>query len=139
MKGDAVILEYPVYGQKGIAAKSNTPGGRSGSASWLDGSGNIWLMGGNGISQSLVSAQLNDVWKYDPLINSWTWVNGDSTGNKTIVYGRLGVEYWMNDPGSRAGSLHWKDQEGNFWIYGGGVSTGTALWRYKPATNQWTG
>ena len=35
-----------VYGALGVPAAGNTPGGRNGSASWTDSSGNLWLFGG---------------------------------------------------------------------------------------------
>ncbi len=37
-----------VYGTKGVAVAANVPGGRHGSVSWTDASGNLWLFGGTG-------------------------------------------------------------------------------------------
>jgi beta-lactamase regulating signal transducer with metallopeptidase domain len=33
----------------------------------------------------------NDLWKYSPLANQWTWVSGNNTVNVTGVYGTKGV------------------------------------------------
>ena len=48
------------YGTLGTAAAGNIPGARVGSATWTDGSGNVWLFGGVGYGGS----------EMDP--NSWT-------------------------------------------------------------------
>jgi hypothetical protein len=45
------------YGTLGVAASTNTPGGREGSVGWSDASGNLWLFGGN---------EYDDLWKYKP-------------------------------------------------------------------------
>jgi len=56
-----------VYGTKGTSAASNLPGGRFSSSTWIDGSGNLWLFGGNGFDSAATSTNaLNDLWKYQP-------------------------------------------------------------------------
>ena len=55
-----------VYGTEGTAAATNTPGGRDGSVSWVDASGNLWLFGGNGHDSTGASGELNDLWSYTP-------------------------------------------------------------------------
>lgn len=55
-----------VYGTLGVAAVGNTPGGRSGAASWIDSSGNLWLFGGGGYDSTRTNGFLNDLWKYQP-------------------------------------------------------------------------
>ena len=57
------------YGSLGVAATGNIPGGRLGSVSWTDASGNHWLFGGyaldDGNTSELVSEQyLNDLWRF---------------------------------------------------------------------------
>jgi hypothetical protein len=138
MTGDAVIFEYPHYGEPGKPSKENTPGARKESLSWMDESGNYWIMGGTGINQALEQSVLNDLWKYDPVSNIWTWISGDSIGNIPASYGIRGVADKMNNPGSRNGSPCWKDPTGNFWLYGGGLSIANDLWRYEPGLNRWT-
>jgi N-acetylneuraminic acid mutarotase len=51
-----------VYGALGIAAASNTPGGRSGAVTWADGNGSFWLFGGFGFDAEGHSSALNDLW-----------------------------------------------------------------------------
>ena len=48
MSGSDEPAGYGVYGTRGIAAPGNVPGARSGSVSWTDASGNLWLFGGIG-------------------------------------------------------------------------------------------
>ena len=45
-----------------------TPGGRSGSTAWVDGSGQFWLFGGQGYDSTSTSGNgnLNDMWRYVP-------------------------------------------------------------------------
>jgi hypothetical protein len=37
-----------IYGNMGVPSQSNTPGGRSGSISWVDTEGLFWIFGGGG-------------------------------------------------------------------------------------------
>jgi N-acetylneuraminic acid mutarotase len=135
-----------VYGTKGQADPSNQPGARSGSISWIDNSGNLWLFGGNGYGYVFSSRpeNLNDLWKYDPTTNQWTWVSGSNSTNATGVYGTKGQADSSNQPGSRGGSVSWIDNSGNLWLFGGNgyASSSTFgilndLWKYNPTTNQW--
>ena len=50
------------YGTLGTPAAANTPGTRSGFATWTDNEGNLWLFGGNA-----GSGYMNDLWEYQPL------------------------------------------------------------------------
>lgn len=139
-------LNYGSYGTKGIATNANNPGGRGASYSWKDGSGNFWVFGGLGLSNSSLYVYLNDLWKYDPTSNQWTWIKGDSSGSNTGVYGNLGISAVGNNPGARGWGASWLDGSGNFWLFGGdghpgsGYSNGylNDLWKYDPTSNQWT-
>src|SRR6267142_309123 len=57
-----------VYGTKGTASTSNSPGERGGVSSWVDAQGNFWLFGGFG---SVSSVEFNDLWEYSPGANTW--------------------------------------------------------------------
>ena len=46
MDGSSSINEPATYGTKGIPEVGNQPGGRMGSVSWTDATGNLWLFGG---------------------------------------------------------------------------------------------
>ena len=143
MKGDITTNDYGVYGTQGVAASTNKPGAREGcDMSWTDASGNLWLFGDYGYGFNASSqGLLNDLWKYDPLTNVWTWVNGNNTINNTATYGTLGVAASTNNPGGRHVSTTWTDNSGNLWLFGGTSSLGgnlNDLWKYNITANQWT-
>jgi N-acetylneuraminic acid mutarotase len=133
---------YPAasYGTLGTAAPSNVPDGRDEAASWIDSADNLWLFGGNSLS-----GFHNDLWKFTPSTNQWTWVSGANTPNGVGVYGTQGSSATANVPGSRFAATSWIDTSGNFWLFGGdGVTNPQTsgllndLWMFSPATNQWT-
>ncbi len=55
-----------IYGTEGVPAATNVPGGRYSAVSWMDGSGNFWLFGGNGHDSTGTLGDLNDLWRYQP-------------------------------------------------------------------------
>lgn len=145
MKGGALINEFGIYGTKGISNPANTPGARSGGVAWMDTNGNLWLFGGAGYAQSGSLGDLNDLWKYDPLSNEWTWMKGENVITSLPVYGTQGISSPSNTPGSRDGSTGWRDTNGNFWLFGGEGRTTPVLggylnelWKFNPASNEWT-
>jgi N-acetylneuraminic acid mutarotase len=134
-----------VYGTQGTASASNEPGTRHGCATWTDASGNLWMFGGEGISGTPVLSWLNDLWKYDISLNQWIWIRGSNAPDQVGNYGTPGVPASTNEPGAREFAVSWVDASGNFWLFGGDgfASTSTFgrladLWKYNPATNQWT-
>jgi len=100
-----------IYGTLGVASASNVPGGREGSVSWTDSSGNLWLFGGRGYdSTGTLGFGLNDLWEFSPTTKEWTWVSGSNTvpgadGSQPGVYGTLGVASASNVPGGRFGAV----------------------------------
>lgn len=117
VSGDNTANQSGIYGTKGVASDNNKPGGRWGSISWIDLSGNLWLFGGMGIDGSGSHGSLNDLWKFDG--TRWTWVSGDNTINQTGVYGAKGVAADVNKPGGRWASISWIDSNDNLWLFGG--------------------
>lgn len=144
MSGDKTVVRDGVYGPKGTANYTNKPGGRYGSISWTDSSGNLWLFGGLGNAGFNTNVHFNDLWKYAPLTSQWTWISGDSTADQSGVYGIKGTAASTNKPGSRSRSLNWTDVTGNLWLFGGvrysTYSNGYSndLWKYSLSTGQWT-
>ncbi len=145
VSGSNLTDQLGVYGTKGTANNANVPGARSAAVSWIDSSGNFWLFGGYGYSASGVASWLNDLWKYDPGTNQWTWVSGTNTTGQAGIYGTKGVSNPSNMPGSRYNAISWVDASGKFWLFGGGPfgqpsSMGylNDLWRYDPVSNEWT-
>jgi hypothetical protein len=53
-----------VYGTLGIASPANVPQARQSAVAWVDGSGNLWLFGGEGNAEPLAGSALNDLWEY---------------------------------------------------------------------------
>jgi hypothetical protein len=78
MTGDSTVYVRSSYGTMGTANSANTPGGREGSATWKDVSGNLWLFGGL-IGNSMY---INDLWKFNIITNEWTWMKGDTIINQ---------------------------------------------------------
>lgn len=158
VKGDSASQQYGAYGNKGVSNPVNNPSCREGAATWTDNEGNMWMFGGaqydtsfNGTS-SYGSYPLNDLWKYDPGSNQWTWMGGDNHRQSLhgIYAAPKGVPHAGNKPGARFGAASWTDKDGRFWMFGGrgfGASGSTQaynqlflndLWRYDPTINQWT-
>jgi hypothetical protein len=143
-----------VYSNVGTLVPYPTPvpGGRYGAATWTDGSGNLWMFGGNGNSDSS-RGLLNDLWEfnassynagsynnltgapYTSTPGQWTWQGGSSSSNQKGVYtGAAGTLI----PGARVNAVSWKDNAGNFWLFGGYGFDGSGnegflsdLWEYK--------
>lgn len=145
LRGNSTNSVIANYGSLGISAPTNDPGSRHGAASWTDASGNLWQYGGEGYASTSTMGWLNDMWKYNPTTNQWTWIRGANTINQNGKYGTLGVSSPTNEPGGREFPTWWKDNSGNFWLFGGDGydAVGTwgrlnDLWKYNPLTNEWT-
>lgn len=117
MNGSSTTNGSAVYGTLGVASSNTTPGvsfQQSATASWSDPSGDFWLFDGN-------------IWKFSPTSDQWTWISESGTA---VVYGTKGTPSASNFPGGGAGSACWTDNNGNFWLFGGGYQN--ILWRYQP-------
>jgi N-acetylneuraminic acid mutarotase len=137
-----------VYGTPGTPAAQNIPGGRNAASYWTDGDGDFWLFGGAGFDASGNFGELNDLWMFNPVANSWTWVAGNSTvgsnGGQPGVYGTLETPSAANIPGGRDDAATWIDKDGNLWLYGGEGFDGQGnygqlddLWEFNPVANEW--
>lgn len=142
VSGSDIGNQSGVYGTQGIPSPSNVPGGRPGSVTWIDSSGNLWLFGGFGFDSTAAFGDLNDLWKFDG--TDWTWISGSDVRNQAGVYGTKGTPSPSNVPGSRDGSVSWIDSSGNLWLLGGiGLdSTGTSgflndLWKFDGTNWTW--
>lgn len=141
MKGPNMLSDPGSYGIQGVPDPANNPAARYECAStWTDASGNLWLFGGIGNRGGF--GGFNDLWKYDPGLNEWTWVSGSSSVNQIGVYGTKGVEAPANVPGARACYTHWMDTSGNLYLFGGEKVTQPYIqfndfWRFNPVTGMW--
>jgi len=137
-----------VYGTQGVPDAPNIPGGRWGASHWTDSSGNFWLFGGKGLDAAQNDGDLDDLWKFDPSANEWTWMGGSNTvgsnGGQPGVYGTLEISAGTSVPGGRDSAASWIDGNGNLWLYGGAGydSQGNYgqlddLWQLNPSTAKW--
>jgi N-acetylneuraminic acid mutarotase len=145
-----------VYGTLGAASPKNVPPGRSDALGWTDGNGNFWLFGGRIYIVYLNGwgGYENDLWKYSPSTNEWTWMGGndslpsDCTLNDSCgwggTYGTQGTPSASNLPGSREASTTWTDANGDLWLFGGFGYDSTHirgdlndLWKFTPSTGAW--
>jgi hypothetical protein len=135
-----------VYGAQGSAAPGNVPGARLGGSVWLDASGNVWLFGGYGYGATGSAGYLNDLWQYNPGTGLWTWVSGGNAVNASGVYGTQRAGAAGNTPGARGAAVSWRDNSGNFWLFGGFGYAQQAgylgdlndLWEYNLGSGVWT-
>ncbi|HMI77552.1 MAG TPA: kelch repeat-containing protein, partial [Ferruginibacter sp.] len=144
MKGSSLGNQFGTYGVQGVPAPANTPGARAYAMEWVDDNGNLWLYGGQGYGSSS-NGRLNDLWKYDPVTNQWTFMKGNTVPDVVPTYGTQGVPAFTNSPGGRWASVTWKDASGDLWMFGGEGSITISLagktnqlWKYNLASNQWT-
>ena len=138
MKGSNTGGSAGSYGAKGVAAASNNPPARQVHSRWTDNSGNFWFFGGTHVSNI---TYMNDMWKYDPATNNWTWMSGTNLFNQTPALPATCVPSTTNYPEARReNNSNWKDACGNFWMFSGDLTSGNNvndLWCYKVQTNQW--
>ncbi len=157
------VGEPGVYGNLGVSASGNAPGGRWEPTTWVDADGQFWLYGGQGFDSQGNYGHLDDMWEFSPTTNEWTWMSGSnvlpavcesadlytSLCGWPAVYGALGQPAPGVSPGSRDGALGWTDSNGNFWLFGGMGSVYWEerdfsaidqydLWEFNPSTEQWT-
>lgn len=143
ISGSQIASKSGNYGIQGIAASTNVPGGRSGSISWLDTQGNLWMFGGYGADNASSFGFLGDLWKFDGL--NWIWVSGSNLINAIGNYGIKNTVDPTNIPGARFGSKVWSDSKGNVWLFGGygqDSTTSTAfelndLWKFDVTNLTW--
>jgi N-acetylneuraminic acid mutarotase len=134
-----------VYGTLGSPAAANIPGARSYAAGWTDASGNLWLFGGEGYPPAgVTTGPFNDLWKFNPSSNEWTWMGGGSAIDQPGVYGALETPAAGVIPGGRLGASSWTDRQGNFWLFAGeGIDAQRMsgflndLWEFSPSTGFW--
>lgn len=145
VKGGNSIGAPGVYGTLGVPSASLAPGGRQGAVSWKDNSGNLWLFGGSGLGLTGTSGYLNDVWKYEILTDTWTWVKGGKLVNRFSLPGKAGVAHPSSRPGGRAQCTAWPGNNNTIYVMGGrgmSVSGGSQLlndlWVFSTATAEWT-
>src|SRR6185295_8426984 len=110
------------YGVKGIPGPTNEPPALYEPCEWTDLNGNFWLYGG---IRHNSGGESNDLWKYDPVVNEWTWISGTQTLGDPGNFGIKGVASPNNRPPAIGwGAKSWTDLSGDLWMFGGANGTG---------------
>jgi Galactose oxidase, central domain len=143
--GGANLMYQPgIYGSQGTSSTNNIPGSRSSAATWIDGTGDLWLFGGFGVPASRPWGTLNDLWKFHPANRQWTWMAGSTMADAQGAYGAIATMGIGNIPGARINATSLIDKSGKFWLLQGfGIdSTGANgllndVWKFDPSTNEW--
>jgi len=70
-------------------------------------------------------------------------MKGDTTPNSLGTFGTQGIPNSANTPPALYEAANWTDHQGNFWLFGGynyypSQLYNSALWKFDPATNDWT-
>ena len=124
VSGSNIVNQSGTRATRGTPNPANTPGSRQNGAGGVDNNGNIWIFGGEGyfdttqiIGPASTGDALNDLWKFDGY--NWTWMAGSNTIDQISNYGIKGSPSTNNSPGARSQPLSWKDNAGNFWLWGG--------------------
>ena len=145
VKGERAVGQLGTYGTRGEASPIDVPGAREAQVSWIDGAGNLWIFGGTGFDAIGTFSYLNDLWKYSPVTGQWTWMGGSTQVNQKGHYGVRDIPNPRNLPGARQSAVAWRDPAGNDWMFGGYGADASGkfgylndLWKYSPATGQWT-
>jgi hypothetical protein len=115
--GPSTGAQTSIFGTEGIPIPGNVPAARSQAAIWTDSNGNFWMFGG-GLGYLYGSSELlatlgrsefvfNDLWKFNPSANEWTWMGHGTTVNQSGVYGALRTTAPGDFPGGRLGASSW--------------------------------
>jgi len=89
---------------------------------------------------------LGDMWNYSLNTQNWALIEGGLSQDQYAVYGTKLLASPLNSPGGKSGGCSWTDQQGNFWLFGGGTPTHNfdtvyppqpknTLWKYTTDTN----
>jgi N-acetylneuraminic acid mutarotase len=129
VSGSNIINQKGIYGTIGTASSSNFPGSRYSSVNWKDSSNNLFLFGGYGKDSAGNQGRINDLWKYNIIDKTWTWISGSNIRSQPGIYGTKGTANSLNVPGAREESICWVDSYGNFLLFGGyGMDKAGSTW-----------
>ena len=130
MRGANKAAAVGVYGQIGVSSATNEPGGRSAAMGWVDLEGALCFFGGLG------AGVFDDVWRYTPGNNQWTWIKGSSKAAAPAIYGTPHLGEVPNTPGARQLGAVARDASGDPFIFGGlnGANNFNSLFRLDVPT-----
>ena len=141
MRGSEFSGNYGSYGTLGVSDTSNNPPARMVYTKWIDTSGNFWIFGGGDYN---TDDYYNDVWKYDPDINEWTWMSGTNLVNNdgnTSSLCTSGID--LVGPARFENRACWTDKCNGFWTFGGSrtgnlLDNYNDLWFFNSQSLEWT-
>lgn len=112
--------QLPVYDN--CSYVNCTPGGRTGSATWVDLQGYLWLFGGERLMWSrtskLSAVFSGETWMYDTSKNRWFWMAGKTSEEEPRSEAAPEISGFHYTPGARYGSTAW--HSGNrFYLFAG--------------------
>jgi len=143
MRGQTFGGAPSVYGMQGVPDEMNEPSGRMAYGSWVDSGGNFWMMGGH-VQQS-GSFTYDDLWRYNPGTNEWTWMRGSTEPGNEGSFGTKGIASMANTPPARfENRANWTEGD-KLYMFGGyyHIQSGlnimlNDLWMYDIPSNTWT-
>ena len=128
------------YGIEGTAAAANNPPSRNDARVAVDPAGKLWLFGGYGLQAGPGAFDdgpgvFNDLWRFDPATDQWTWMSGSQGPDGAGTYGTQGVAAPGNVPPARAATFLWIDSDRNLFLFGGDGVNGAEndLWKFAGA------
>ncbi len=140
MHGDDFPETPGNFGTIGVSSPTNDPPSRWCYDRSIDPSGNMYIFSGVYALGGIPSIY-NEVWKYVPSINEWTWIKGS---NIAANGGSYPTSYCSSNASSNpAGRYENKgstyDECGNIWTFGGVKIGGffSDAWVYIAAANEW--
>jgi N-acetylneuraminic acid mutarotase len=143
--GSATVNDKPTYDQLSENTKTSSPGGRSGSCTWVDSDGNLWLFGGESQDGKNIITY-NDLWRFDQKKESWHRMAGADKPNQVLDSASIAKGSKKAQPSSRRDAIAWYDKGKNqLYLYGGvgyGLSSGrhgnlADMWAYDVKSNNW--
>ncbi len=145
VSGSSAVNDPGHWGTMTVPDTANLPAARMVYAKWKDHAGNFWLFGGaNSNSSSL--GTYNDLWRYNPTTNIWTWMSGQVGLNfPGYASGYCAPSVNNKPPGrfeSRACFQTYCNYD-HFQFFGGGYDINASgkyndLWDYDVSTGKWT-
>ncbi|MGI8891853.1 MAG: kelch repeat-containing protein, partial [Bacteroidia bacterium] len=131
MGGSSSINSNGNYESTCLSSSIYTPSARYGAqGNWTDNNGNLWLYGGGYVDGYCYGMKRhNDLWTFNPMTQEWSLKDGNFNTNQMHLINNVGVPSLANQPGARLGSVGWKNNSGEFYLFGGGIWN--ELWKYS--------
>ncbi len=141
MKGSNTLNSNGSYGTKGVELPTNNPPARMSYTKWKGKDKNFYVFAGGN-----AGASRNDVWRYNPFTNNWTWISGTQVQNNQGTYAGTCLPDSTTYPAARFGHQTVHNPmtcTEIFWTFGGfktaaNTETYNDLWVYNLTTNNWT-